>query len=462
MDIETKYQETLDYLYRFVDFSLTRDFRNMPENFDLGRMFEFMDFLGNPHYSYPVIHVAGTKGKGSVCVFCASSLQAAGYRVGLYTSPHLHDYAERIQINDRPIPHTELINLVAEIKPYLDKGTRLTTFEITTALAFLYFARHGATAVVAEVGLGGRLDATNIVRPVVSVITSLSYDHMQVLGSTLDKIAIEKAGIIKPEIPVVIAPQDEVARFVLQTIAADRHSPLVQVGMDYCYKPVCHSLKGQMFDIWSIADQVTADEAIQGKMQAHKQSTRLTIPLLGAHQVDNAAVAFAALRTANIVGLPIELPAIEHGFSNVVWPGRFEVLRRKPPIVIDSAHNRDSARRLRQALQDYFPGWPVCLVIGASEDKDIEGILAELLPVVNQVIATRSFHPRAIEPERLVELAFPFEKPVRVVAKIEDAFIEAITVAGNDHLILGTGSLFIAAAARETWQKIKLSVPIQP
>ena len=203
MDIETRYQETQDYLYSFVDFSMARAVRYSPELFNLDRMIEFAHYLGDPQKSYPIIHVAGTKGKGSVAAFCAGALQAAGYKVGLYTSPHLVDYAERIQINRQPISHPELIVLVDELRPFLDKGSQLTTFEITTALAFLYFARHGVDAAVIEVGLGGRLDATNIIIPQVSVITSLSYDHTQFLGDTLAEIAGEKAGIIKPGVPVV-------------------------------------------------------------------------------------------------------------------------------------------------------------------------------------------------------------------------------------------------------------------
>lgn len=221
MDTDLAYQEALDYLYTFVDYSLTRAFRYSPDKFDLKRMVEFTDFLDRPQEAYPVIHVAGTKGKGSVSALCASALGAAGYRVGLYTSPHLQDFAERIQIDGQPIPHADLVELVAEIKPYLEAGTKLTTFEIATALGFLYFARNGASAVVAEVGLGGRLDATNIVTPKVSVITSLSFDHSEFLGDTLAKIAAEKAGIIKPGVPLVVAPQTDEARIVIERIAEE-------------------------------------------------------------------------------------------------------------------------------------------------------------------------------------------------------------------------------------------------
>ena len=448
---EDAYQKTLDYLYSFVDYSLTRSFRYTPEKFDLGRMHDFIDFLGHPDQAYPIIHVAGTKGKGSVSSFCASALQATGYRTGLYTSPHLVDYAERIQLNGQPILHGELITLVDEIRPYLDSGTQLTTFEITTALALLYFMRKEADAVILEVGLGGRLDATNIVTPVVSVITSLSFDHSQYLGDTLAEIAGEKAGIIKPGIPVVSAPQKDEARLVIERVAAERGSSLVQVGKDYLYAPLARSLENQTFLVWPASDQTLVDEFIESGGLHEWEPTRLTIPLLGYHQVENAATAYAALQTARAQGLAIDENGIRQGFADVFWPGRFEILQRFPPVVIDCAHNRDSALKLRLTLDDYFPGMPVILVFGASEDKDVTGMFAELLPRVRQVIATQSIHPRAMEPERLVELAHHFGRPAKVLPSIEEALAEAIRLAEGETMILVTGSIFIAAGARDTW-----------
>ena len=451
MDTDTAYQEALDYLYTFVDYSLTRAFRYSPDKFDLKRMVEFTDFLGRPQEAYPVIHVAGTKGKGSVSALCASALGAAGYRVGLYTSPHLQDFAERIQIDGQPIPHADLVELVAEIKTYLDAGTKLTTFEIATALGFLYFARNGASAVVAEVGLGGRLDATNIVTPKVSVITSLSFDHSEFLGDTLAKIAAEKAGIIKPGVPLVVAPQTDEARIVIKRIAEERAAPLIQVGRDYLYAPASRSLNNQSFLVWSVSEQPLVDAYIESGGEQEWEPTRLTIPLLGYHQVENAATAYTALQVARKSGLEVSESAIRKGFTDVSWSARFEVLQGRPPVVIDSAHNRDSALKLRLALDDYFPGQPVILVFGASEDKDIDGMFAELMPRVSQVIATRSYHPRAMEPENLVECARRFGKPVKVVPTVEDALEEALRLAGREDMVLVTGSIFVAAGARITW-----------
>jgi dihydrofolate synthase/folylpolyglutamate synthase len=457
MDIEPVYQQTLDYLYSFVDYSLTRGFRNQPGLFDLGRMVEFMTYLGDPHLAYPILHVAGTKGKGSVCALCAGALQAAGYKVGLYTSPHLEDYAERIQIDRQPIPHAGLVALVDEIRPYLDKGTRLTTFEITTALAFLYFARQGVTAVVAEVGLGGRLDATNIVTPLVSVITSLSYDHMQILGYTLAEIAGEKAGIIKPGVPVVLAPQVDEARQVVERIAGQRGAPLVQVGRDLHFLPLEHSLEGQSLYVWEAADQPLY-EAFRHSSPGW-QPLRLVIPLLGQHQVENAAVAYAALQAAGRRGLPVSSEAIQQGFAGASWSGRFEILQRQPPVIVDSAHNRDSAIKLRQALEDYFPGKRILLVFGASEDKDIAGMFAELLSLASQVIVTRSFHPRAADPVQLAQEAARHNQQVTIVPAVEDALAEGLRRLDDNSLLLVTGSIFIAAGARETWYNLHQNHP---
>lgn len=451
MSIDEAYQAALDYIYSFVDYSLTRAFRYTPEKFDLARMFEFMEYLGEPHKAYPIIHVAGTKGKGSVSSMCASGLRSNGYKVGLYTSPHLQDYSERIQLDGNSIPHEDLVELVDEFRPFLDQGTQLTTFEITTALAFLYFARKGADAVVAEVGLGGRLDATNVVTPIVSVITSLSYDHTNILGETLADIAREKAGIVKQGVPVVLAPQKDVARLVIERIAAERDAPLTLVGRDYLFAPQSRSLDGQSLLIWTQSEQPMIDEYIESGGLQEWEPTRITIPLLGYHQVENAATAYTALQVANHHGLQVKLNAIRDGFSRVFWPARFEVLRLNPPVLIDSAHNRDSALKLRITVDDYFPGRYVIMIFGASEDKDVEGMFAELLPRVNQIILTRSIHPRAMDPERLLKLAHRFGRPAIIADSVEQALAEALKLAGDEKMILVTGSIFVAAGTRETW-----------
>ncbi len=447
--IEKRYQESLDFLYSFIDYSLKRNFRNAAEKFNLDRMREFMHHLGDPHKDYKIIHVAGTKGKGSVSSFCASVLSEHGYKVGLYTSPHMVEFTERIRINGNEISKDDLADLVEIIKPITQKVPEITTFELTTALAFLYFSQKKVDSAVFEVGLGGRLDATNIVKPIVSVITSISYDHVQILGNTLSEIAGEKGGIIKPGTPVVVAPQKEEARRKLEEIAKERNAPLIQVGRDYLFAADSHNLDGQNFLVWTPDEQPMVDEFIESGGRHIWSPLRLHIPLLGFHQVENAATAYTALKTAEKFGITISQEAYRKGFASVDWPGRMEIIRRHPLVVVDSAHNRYSALRLRQAMDDYFPGSPILLVFGASEDKDIEGMYQELLPRVHRMIATQSIHPRAIKAEDLVTLAHRFGCPAIAITPIEDALTRAVAEAGEEIVVLVAGSVFVAAAAKE-------------
>jgi dihydrofolate synthase / folylpolyglutamate synthase len=453
MNTDLAYQQALDYLYSFIDYSLQRNFRMAPEQFDLGRMRVLMAALGDPQLAYPTIHIAGTKGKGSVSAMCRSALQAAGYRTGMYTSPHLQEYTERIQIDGIEIPKADLVELVNEVKPFVAEIPRLTTFEITTALAFWHFARQRVDAAVIEVGLGGRLDATNILTPRVSVITSLSYDHSEILGDTLAKIAVEKAGIIKPGVPIVLSPQKEEARRVVEQIARERGAPFIQVGRDYLFAPLAHSLTGQSLAIWHASEQQQVDAFIESGGLQEWEPARLNIPMLGYHQVENAATAYVALLALRESGMQILYQDLRKGFASVSWPGRFEIIRSNPPVVVDAAHNRDSALKLRLALDDYFPGQPVVLVFGASSDKDLEGMFAELMPRVSQVIATASIHPRAADPASLVTLAHQYGKPAQAVLPLEGAIDTALAAAGNVAVVLITGSIFVAGGALQIWQE---------
>lgn len=433
---EVAYNLALDYLYSFVDYSLKHSSELAKADFNLDRMRALMQELGDPQDRYPILHVAGTKGKGSVCALAASGLQAAGYRVGLYTSPHLLDYCERIQIDGRPVSHDGLVDLVEKVKPAVARTPKLTTFEITTALALLHFATERVDAAVLEVGLGGRLDATNVVKPAVTVITSLSYDHMAVLGDTLAKIAAEKAGIIKEGVPVVSAPQKEEALQVLLKVSRQRRAPFTLVGRDVTFKPLNHSLDGQTLRIGGREEALT-----------------LTIPLLGSHQVQNAAIAAAALWTLRELDFEIPDLAIQTGFARVHWPARFQVVRREPPVILDSAHNQDSFARLRQALDDYFPGRPIYLVFGASEDKNIPGMFAEMKSKVRRVFITQADHPRALQPESIVAQADRAQLPYEVLTPVREAFRRALELSGNDgSIVVSAGSMFVTAEALAAWQ----------
>ena len=435
MDIEIEYNKALDYLYSYVDYSLKHSSELAKAEFNLDRMFALMEELGNPQNTYPIIHVAGTKGKGSVSALCASALMAGEYKVGLYTSPHLLDYCERIQVNGEPISHEMMIELVEEIKPAVAKVPKLTTFEITTALGMLAFAKQGCNAVVLEVGLGGRLDATNIVTPKVSVITSLSYDHTAVLGDTLAEIAGEKAGIIKDGVPVVSSPQEDEPLEVLERIARDKKCEFTLVGKYAKFEHIKSSLDGQVLTVSNPSSTVN-----------------LTIPLLGEHQIENAAVAFTALKMS---GIELTNEAIQKGFSQMKWRARFEIARREPPVIFESAHNADSFAKLRQTLDEYFPDKKVYLIFGASEDKNIPDMFAVMKTKIQSLIITRADHPRALEVERIVELAKQAGVESEAVSPVESAFLRALELSKNDgSIVLSAGSMFVTAEVMQAWNKI--------
>jgi dihydrofolate synthase/folylpolyglutamate synthase len=359
------------------------------------------------------------------------------------------------------ISKREVVELVQEIKPYTEKVPGLTTYELITTLAFMHFARQNLDCAVIEVGLGGRLDATNVITPLVSVITSISYDHMHLLGNSLSDIAFEKAGIIKPEVPVIISPQQYEVKGVLTAIAKERGAPLYQVGKDWLFSHGRHDMNGQSLYLWSVVEQPLMTSFVESAGTEEWVPPRYEIPLLGYHQVINAATAYGALRIINKLGLKVDDRDIRSGFRQVSWPGRFQVLSKKPTLIVDSAHNRDSALKLRIALDDYFPGQPIKLIFGASADKDISGMLTELLPRVSRMIVTQADHPRAMTPEQLAELAHGYGIRLKEVVPVSEALNLALRNSYEDEVILATGSIFVVGEVLSAWKQIKESAESQ-
>jgi len=432
------YQQAIDYLSSYTDYEVVPRLAHNAANYDLRRVEELLSRLGDPHRKARSVHIAGTNGKGSVAAMVASALSACGYTTGLYTSPHLHTWRERIRVGGELISEAELTALVERLKPEVEvvnqKATygRLTTFELLTTLAFAHFAGNGVDFQVLEVGMGGRFDATNVTNPVVCIITSIGLDHMDVLGSTLAEIAAEKAGIIKPGSTVVASPQPDEVAWVINETCRRCGVQLLTVGSDVTWQALGFDLARQLL-----------------RVEGRKGGYELSIPLLGQHQLDNAATAVAALKVLAGKGFDISREGIVDGLGQVSWPGRLQILSHHPLVVVDGAHNIDSARSLKQSIEQYFDFDRAILVIGASDDKDIASIVSELFPLFDKVIVTRSRHPRAMAPASLVAEFARHGVKAQAAEDVPSALSQALALAGDKDLLCVTGSLFVVAEAIE-------------
>lgn len=444
------YQQTLDYLYSFPD-SLRKMPRPPPE-WNLPQTDLLLQAVGAPQRVFRSIVVAGTKGKGSTSAMLEAMLRAAGYRTGLWTSPHLHSYRERIQVNRQLISRDELVAEVAALRPVFDQFNPApyglpTVFQVGFALALHFFARQSIDIAVLEVGLGGRYDSANVVTPLVSVITSISYDHMAILGDTLAKIAWEKAGIIKPGVPVVTVPQQPEAMAVIERVAQEVGAPLYVAG--------AAGVRGQRSGVrgQTVEALMYPVDALQDH-PAHK-THHPTPNLPGAFQRENARLAAGAALLLRRSGLSLPDAVVEQGLATAHWPGRLEIVAGEPPVVLDGAHNGDSAQRLVAALRDLFPDRPVVLVLGMSHGHNVDHILAALVPAARAIVLTHSRHPRAItdlnDVAARVRTLLPdvAAVPLAFTPDVPEALEEARGLAQPADLICVTGSLFVVAAARE-------------
>jgi dihydrofolate synthase/folylpolyglutamate synthase len=429
------YRESLEYLLKFADYERISRAGIV---WDLGRIERLLARLDNPQNYAKSVHVAGTKGKGSTSAMIASILKSAGYKVGLYTSPHLLSYTERIQVNGKSIDEGDWAKLTELVKPHVEAENRrgdlgqLTTFEIFTAMAFLHFKRVKADWQVIEVGLGGRLDATNVVKPEVCVITSISYDHMDVLGDTLAKIAKEKAGIIKAEADVVSAPQFPEALDVIERVCREKGVRLVKVGEEVTWEAGEFDSEGQSF-----------------RVKGQKGDYDLWLPLLGEHQLENAANAVAVAELLVERGARISREAIVEGLKSVNWPGRLQVLGKEPWVVVDGAHNAYSMRRLGEAIERYFRFEKLTLILGFGNDKDVAGMTVEAAKITGDIILVASRHPKAMKPEALVAEFQKHGVTPRVTESVKEAVKLAREGAGVNDLVCAAGSIFVIAEVLE-------------
>lgn len=398
------------------------------------RMRALLHQLGNPESQAPAVHIAGSKGKGSTASFIAQAAREAGYRVGLYTSPHLHRFPERIMVDGLPIADEKFAAFAAQVahaagalearEPAL--GT-ITTFEFVTAMAFLAFASVGCELSVVEVGLGGLFDATNVLTPLVSVITRIDLEHTAVLGSTYAKIAAQKAGIIRPGIPVVSSPQIPTALAAIQTAAKEASSPLLVGGQDWHWRGTWRAFTA---------------EGPWGRW------TDLAVAIPGPHQVENAATALAALHVVNASGLTIAEQAIRSALANARWPGRFERHQLQGrEIVFDGAHTPAAAAALVETWQAESGSQQATVVLGMGDDKDVATFVAALSPVIGNLIATRASSPRAADPVLIAEAAHALGFPVTIQPSVAAAVANAL-ISGPAPLLI-TGSLFVAGEGRE-------------
>jgi len=430
------YSQAEEYLNSFVNYEQIPGISYAQPGYSLRHVEELLNRMGNPQLAARTVHIAGTKGKGSVAAMIAQVLSDSGYKTGLYTSPHLHTLRERISVDGSLISEADFAAAMAEIKPFIESMKQdatfrqLTYFEALTALTFAYFKKKRVDFQVLEVGLGGRLDATNVASPVVCIITPISLDHTQILGNSLEEIALEKAGIIKSGCWVVISPQPEEAASVISDICRGKEAKVVQVGKDITWHKTGGDLSHQSL-------------VIEGRTSKYQVS----IPLLGDFQLENAAAAVATLEILASAGFAISAADITQGLARLKWPGRFHILQQNPTVLVDGAHNVASMRRLVSNIKSCFSYKRIFLVFGTSCDKDIPGIINELVDLSPQVIVTQTAHSRAAP---LATLAAEFSKrgiEPEIRETVAEAISRALSLADRADIICVTGSLFVVAEA---------------
>lgn len=434
------YQDAL----AFIDSLLSRERAPvaLSETVKLRRVETLLRRLDDPHRRATTVLIAGTKGKGSTAVMLASIMQAAGRRVGLYTKPHLVDYRERFRINGELISETVLARMVERLQPHIEvmaaeQDGPPSYFEASVALAFLYFTEATVDLAIVEVGLGGRLDPTNIAEPILSVLTPVSYDHMDLLGTTLDAIAREKAGIIRPEGAVTCAPQAPQALASIIDVCTRLRARLWRVDEVMRWRAESSSLHGQTF-------------ALRGPWRDYGT---LAVSLVGAHQLVNAATAVTAAEVLGERGFPVTREIVASGLAAVSWPARVEVLQERPYVVVDVAHNPASIGALRETLEQLLPGRRIILVFGMVATHDHRASTSLIAPLADVVIATTPRHIKPLPGLALAEEAARYVKHVEVIEDRLAAVERALVLARPDDVVVITGSFFLVGDVREALQR---------
>ena len=432
------YEAALAYIDTFINSERSPDFSRQARFYNLERISRLLAHLGNPHRRLKVVHVAGSKGKGSTAALIASVLTHAGYKTGLFTQPHLITPRERCRVNSRLISEEEFAQYVDRLKPSIEAMAelesigRVSFFEIYTALAFTYFADDAVDFAVIEVGLGGRLDATNVVDPLVSVITPISLEHTAILGDTHEAIAKEKAEIIKPNRPVVLAPQIPEAQAVFEAVARDRAAPMDNVGRDIHLRRKDWNINGQTFDL--TAPSVSYPD--------------LFLPLHGEHQAVNAATAIGCIERIRQEGYKVPRTSIYGGLKEVHWAGRMQVVGQSPVILLDGAHSPTSAEALCKAIREVFRYRRLILVVGLMRDKDLRAIGEVLCAFADEIITTQAFdNPRVTPAEDIVGAWSEIGANFHVCPNVREAIPLAQSIATTSDLICIAGSIYIVGEA---------------
>ena len=429
----SRYKEVTEYVYNLKRLGPKLGLRNIRR---------LLKLIGDPQKSFKSVLVGGTNGKGSTAAMIASILMAEGFKVGLFTKPHLSSYTERFVVDGKPISEEDVVRIIYELKPYMERMARCkryrhpSFFEATVALAFKYFSEQEVDIAVVEVGLGGRLDATNVLNPLVSVITNVHLEHTRILGDTVEKIAWEKAHIIKPNGLAVTATDRDEAFKIIERFARRRRARLFRVGRDIRFRVKDASINGEIFDLEGLRDFYEG----------------LRISMLGLHQVVNAATAVGAVESLAYRGIIVSESSIRRGLENAFWPGRLEIVQKSPFVVLDCAKDPAAAATLRREVGRFFDGRRVILVVSISSDKDYRRMMDEFCGFSNLVVACRhKVMNRALNPELLASEAKLRGVEAFIVDDVKDAVKEALKLASRKDVIVVTGSVFTVGEARELW-----------